>query len=217
MNGVANSSVVPPYPIWRIAKQSGNCCKDRIAKLGQAAINDFMSLNCCLRGATRILSRPGLFRLFALACMFWITTASALVDEAPPAPDIEVLRADFGLFNPAPSGEWVLTPSAVVPLKQGQHYGWSIVLRTARPWVKWREEFTLPAPPSNWASGELPAEDQTISSDRTTSILELDAVPVNGVIENIWEVAPGDPKGHYTIRVTIDGGNQQVFEFDVQE
>ena len=44
----------------------------------------------------------------------------------------------------------------------------------------------------------------------------MDAPPIDGVIQNIWVVAPGDPKGHYIMRVTIDGGNQQVFEFDVQ-
>ena len=155
--------------------------------------------------------------LFTLLCMSWTNPAFALVDEAPPAPDIEVLHAVFGLFNRAPAGELVLTPSAVVPFKKGQRYGWSIVLRTTKPKVKWREEFTLPSPPSTWGSDELPPASQTISQDRMTSIVELDAIPIDGVIENVWEVTRGDPKGHYIIRVTIDGGNHQVFEFDLQE
>jgi hypothetical protein len=164
-----------------------------------------------------ILAMPRLVCLFALFCMSWINPAFALVDETPPMPDIEVLHADFGLFNPSPTGDLMLTPSAVVPLKKGQHYGWSIVLRTSKPKVRWREELTLPSPPSTWANDELPAASQAISQDRMTSIVELDTIPIDGVIENIWEVTPGDPKGHYIIRVTIDGGNQQVFEFDLRE
>jgi hypothetical protein len=175
-----------------------------------------MPLVCCLRDAW-ILAMSRLVCLFTLSCMFWINPAFALLDEAPPEPDIEVLRADFGLFDTTQSGKWVLTPSAVVPLKQGQHYGWSILLKTSRPTVKWREEFTLPAPPSTWSGDEPAAEGQTISPNGMTSVVESDAVPINGVIEHVWEVAPGDPKGHCIIRVTIDGGNQQVFEFDVQE
>jgi hypothetical protein len=176
-----------------------------------------MPLEYCSPGVFWILAVPRLVCLFTLFCMSWINPAFALVDETPPTPDIEVLHAEFGLFNPATAGKPVLTPSAVVPFKKGQRYGWLIVLRTTKPKVKWREEFTLPSPPSTWAGDELPAASQTVSQDRMTSIVELDAIPIDGVIENVWEVAPGDPKGHYIIRVTIDGGNQQVFEFDLQE
>ena len=165
----------------------------------------------------RTVATPKGAYLLALFCMSWINPAFALLDETPPMPDIEVLHADFGLFNRALSGELVLTPSAVVPLKKGQQYGWSILLRTSKPRVRWHEELTLPSPPSSWGGDELPAAKQTISQDRMTSIVELDATPVDGVIENVWEVAPGDPKGHYIIRLTIDGGNQQVFEFDLRE
>jgi hypothetical protein len=160
---------------------------------------------------------PRLVFLFVLVCLSWTGDVFALVDETPPTPDIEVIHAEFGLFNPSPSGEWVLTPSAIVPLKKGQHYGWSILLKTNKPRVKWREEFTLPSPPRTWGGDELPVANQTISQDHLTSVVEVDAIPIEGVIENIWELAPGDPKGHYIIRVTIDGGSPQVFEFDVQE
>jgi len=160
---------------------------------------------------------PRLIFLSMLVCLSWTNTVLASVDETPPAPDIEVIHADFGLFNPSPSGGWVLTPSAIVPLRKGQHYGWSILLKTSKPTVKWREEFTLPSSPGTWGNDESPVVKQTVSQDRLTSVVEVEAIPVEGVIENIWEVAPGDPKGHYMIRVTIEGGNPQVFEFDVQE
>ncbi|MGA7949059.1 MAG: hypothetical protein WCA45_02735 [Thiobacillaceae bacterium] len=85
----------------------------------------------------RTVATPKGAYLLALFCMSWINPAFALLDETPPMPDIEVLHADFGLFNRALSGELVLTPSAVVPLKKGQQYGWSILLRTSKPRVRW--------------------------------------------------------------------------------
>ncbi|MGA7179984.1 MAG: hypothetical protein WBX11_10410 [Thiobacillaceae bacterium] len=159
---------------------------------------------------------PRLVCLSMLFCMSWPPFAFALVDETPPTPPVEVLRADFGLFNASPSGGWILTRTSIIPLKKGQHYGWSILLKTNKPVVKWREEFTLPSPPVSWVSDGLTDPSQTISPDHMTSILEVDAIPVNGVIRNVWEVTAGDPKGHYRIRVTIEGDNQQVFEFDVR-
>ena len=160
---------------------------------------------------------PRLLRLFMLLCLSWANPVFALLDETPPIPDIEVIRAEFGLFNSSPSGEWVLTPSSIVPFKKGQHYGWSILLKTSKPRVKWREEFTLPSPPSTWGNDEFSVVHQTVTRDRLTSVVEVDAIPINGVIQSIWEVVPGDPQGHYIIWVTIDGGNPQLFEFDVRE
>ncbi len=152
-----------------------------------------------------------------LFCLSWASTAFALVEETPASPDVEVIRADFGRFDNAPSGAWILTTSASVPLKVGQHYGWSILLKTSKPVVKWREEFTLPSAPATWSDGDSPDPRPTLSSDRKISVLEVEAEPVRDTIDHMWEVAPGDPEGHYVIRVTIDGGNEQVFEFDVHK
>ncbi|MGO9446862.1 MAG: hypothetical protein ACLPXB_19105 [Thiobacillaceae bacterium] len=141
--------------------------------------------------------------------------ACASIDATPPQPDIEIIRAEFGLFNHTDSGELAFHPSRVVPFKEGQQYGWSILLRTTQRKIKWREVLTLPSSPTSW-EGDLQGAVQRISADRRTSIIEGEVTPVNGVIENVWEVAPGDPVGHYVIEVTINGANQQVFEFEVQ-
>jgi hypothetical protein len=155
----------------------------------------------------------GLWGVFCLCCGL---PAQASFDLSPPPPEIEVLSAQFGLFAPNSAGRLVLTPSKIVPDRKGQRYGWAIRLQTTRPTVRWREELTLPAAPATWGGEELPPDIQTISRDNRTSVIQADVVPVNGMIENVWEVAPGDPRGHYVIRVTIDGANLQVFEFDVK-
>jgi hypothetical protein len=178
-----------------------------------------MALECVLSGdlISRIPTMSRLVRLFLFLSLSWGAPGFAMLDKTPPAPDIEVIHAEFGLYYASPSGEWVLTPSATVPLEKGQHYGWSILLKTTKPRVKWREEFTLPSPPKSWGGEQMPVAMQTISPDHLTSVLEVDAIPVGGVIENMWEVEPGDPEGHYMIRVTIDGGSAQVFEFEVRK
>ncbi len=157
-------------------------------------------------------------RLVALLiCLFAAYPARAAVDATPEPPDLEVLRADFGLFDTTPSGSWILTTTTSVPLKVGQHYGWSILLKTTKPVVRWREEFTLPSAPVTWGGGDSPDPRRTVSADRKTSVLEVEAVPKRNTIDHMWEVVAGDPEGHYVIRVTIDGANEQVFEFDVHK
>jgi hypothetical protein len=36
------------------------------------------------------------------------------------------------------------------------------------------------------------------------------------VIFNFWSIAPGDPKGRYTLRVMLEGMLVSSFEFDVE-
>jgi hypothetical protein len=138
----------------------------------------------------------------------------ASINEATPIFETETIRAEFGVFIPTESGELILKPSKIVPLKEGQQYGWSMLLRTKKPKLKWREEFTLPSVPTIW-NGDLSDATQSISQDKKTSVIEKEVIPTNGTIESIWEVAPGDPSGHYIIKVTVDGDINQVFEFDI--
>lgn len=127
----------------------------------------------------------------------------------------EVVRAEFGLFNPPGSGKPAFAPVKVVPLVPNQGYGWIILLRTDKQKIKWREEFTLPAKPGTWGEPE-PLGARSVSSDGRVSMTEREVTLDRGVIFNTWAVAPGDPKGHYVIRVFIEGTLARVFEFDVQ-
>jgi hypothetical protein len=40
--------------------------------------------------------------------------------------------------------------------------------------------------------------------------------PQGSIIYNVWTVAPGEPKGRYVIRVTVEGSAERTFEFDVR-
>ena len=127
----------------------------------------------------------------------------------------EVVRADFGLFNPPESGRPLFVPAKVVPLTPNQGYGWIMLLRTDKPKIKWREEFALPVKPDTWGDPE-PLGSRSVSTDGRVSITEREVSPDRGIILNSWAVAPGDPKGRYVIRVFVEGSLARVFEFDVQ-
>lgn len=155
-----------------------------------------------------------LFSLFAMS--FFTPVIASPLDQPVNATDsYEVVYADFGLFNHPNSGKPPFLPSKVIPLTQYQSYGWVIHLRTDKQKIKWKEEFTLPEKPSTWG-GPAVFGTQKISTDGRVSVTEREVSPNNGEIFNMWQVAPGDPKGRYTIRVFIEGALVRVFEFDVQ-
>lgn len=135
--------------------------------------------------------------------------------ENPLTPEVTIILAEFGLFNPLATGEDLFVVSRKVPLKENQSFGWVIILGTKKPNIKWREELTLPVAPSTWGSKEA-FGGHTISDDGRTSIIEREVMPYQGVISHSWAVAPGDPKGRYVIRVIVENRLEEVFEFDVQ-
>ena len=141
---------------------------------------------------------------FLLAMLCLAPTASA----APPA--FKVLKAEFGVVSP--NG---FRPSAKVPLRGGQGFGWVIQLEIDRESVKWREEIRMPAAPASWRVEDKEAR-HTLSADRRTSILERESRLEDGVVYNFWQLEPGDPKGRYTMRVMIEGLLVSTFEFDVE-
>lgn len=129
--------------------------------------------------------------------------------------DVQIIRAEFGLFQPSTTGNTLFIPAKTVPLVVGQIYGWRIVLKTNKARVKWREEFTLPLAPSTWGDAETHGIN-SVSENRRVSVMEREDAPVDGVMFNSWAVAAGDPKGHHLMRVLIDNRYEQVFEFDIQ-
>ena len=156
-----------------------------------------------------------LFLLLVFTMGFPAMAASPNGAAAEPS-GYEVLRTEFGLFNnKVTSGQPTFVPTTVVPLTPTQGYGWVIQLRTAKPKIKWREEFTLPATPKSWGGPE-PLGTRSMSTDGRTSVTEREVSPDQGLIFNSWTVARGDPRGRYVIRVFIEGTLAKVFEFDVE-
>ena len=103
-----------------------------------------------------------------------------------------------------------LVPASKVPLSPGVTYGWVIKVATKEPAVRWREEFTLPSAPDYWPAGVA------VSADRRTSTTERETYVINETIQNFWTVVKGDPAGMYVIHITLEGGEEVTFRFDVK-
>jgi hypothetical protein len=153
--------------------------------------------------------------LIVLFALFFVTEVWGNLPGHPIGQQIEVISAEFGLFNPPESGKPIFIPTRSVPFVENQVYGWIIVIKTNKPKIKWREEFTLPSSPITWGGSETQGLN-TISHDRKTSVIEREIKLDRGLISNRWTIAPGDPKGRYVIHVIIDGIMERTFEFDVQ-
>lgn len=132
------------------------------------------------------------------------------------AADVEIVRSEFGLFYPmAGDGQPAFVPTMSVPLLKGQAYGWVVEIKTKAKVVRWREDFTLPSSPATWGAPE-PFGSRATSDDGRSTITEREVHPKNGVLFNYWAVAPGDPKGIYRMRISIEGREIRTFEFEVK-
>ena len=134
---------------------------------------------------------------------------------ALPAPTIEVLRAEFGLFaSAADTRDTAFTPSTVVPLRVGQRYGWVIEVGGATRSLSVREEYLLPM--ANKPASDPVSENLAVALQRRNQISQRQMVPVDGKIYGEWSVGPREPAGHRHLEVLIEGRVAAGFEFDVQ-
>ncbi|MBD2612208.1 hypothetical protein VF14_33910 [Nostoc linckia z18] len=126
---------------------------------------------------------------------------------------ITVSNAEFGLKRVDTKGNVTIFQTTTVPLQEGNVYGWRMKLKNYQGEVKWREVLRLPKPPQTWGTDN--GENFSISADGTTSITRRTQPATDGVIENFWTIAPGDPLGKYKIEVYIDDRLINTFEFEV--
>ncbi len=129
------------------------------------------------------------------------------------AKQITVINAEFGLKRVDSKGNVTIFQTTRVPLQEGNAYGWRIKLKDYQGEVKWREVLRLPKPPETWGTDN--GEDFSISADGTTSVTRRTQSPPNGVIENFWTIAPGDPVGNYKIEVYANDRLLSTFEFEL--
>ncbi|MDR2874633.1 MAG: hypothetical protein LBV44_01705 [Methylobacillus sp.] len=145
----------------------------------------------------------------------FLLSGGAMLFAAPTqaADDVEIVSSSFGLFYDLDSDNPAFVPTNLVPLTPKQSYGWIIQVSTDKPQIKWREEFTLPAKPETWGIDDSTSR---TSADGLTTTTERTVAAEDGILYNVWDVAPGDPKGHYVMRVFVDDKLAATFEFDVQ-
>lgn len=148
---------------------------------------------------------------------------NTVLAEAPPeisqslkTKQINVKKAEFGVRIVDSQGKANFFPTTKVPLKKGDAYGWRITLQNYRGKVKWREVLRLPKPPETWATPEKD-DNFSLSGDGTTAVTTRTQTVKNGVIENYWKIAPGDPLGKHRIEVYVDDRLISIFEFETVE
>jgi hypothetical protein len=128
----------------------------------------------------------------------------------------KVSKSEFGVRIVNSQGQANFFPTMKVPLKKGDAYGWRITLQNYRGKVKWREVLRLPKAPETWATPEK-NENFSLSADGTTAVTTRTQTVKNGVIENYWKIAPGDPLGKHRIEIYIDDSLISIFEFETVE
>ncbi|WP_224091775.1 hypothetical protein [Nostoc sp. MS1] len=126
---------------------------------------------------------------------------------------INISKAEFGVATLDAGGKFNFTPTIKVPLVEGNKYGWRIQIQGVKGQVTWREVLRLPKAPQTWATDD--GENFTLSADGTEAVTKRTQLPKNGVIENFWTIAPGDPPGKHIIYVYVDERLVGNFEFEI--
>lgn len=138
---------------------------------------------------------------------------------APPKPveaPIEVISAEFGIFDQSTPDELVFEPTNVVPHRQGQRYGWVIEVRTGKRALSVSEEYLIAVPPKAPQKDDAVSESLNIPSQRRNQVSQRQLVPVEGRIYGEWSVGPNEPAGHRHLQVLIEGQSAASFEYDVR-
>ena len=135
---------------------------------------------------------------------------------AQPRPDrLVIVSAEVGLFGPPAAPASRFLPAAVLPLKDGQEFGWKISLRTTKKSVRVWEELTLPSEPRTWGDPE-PGLKRKTSPDGRTATTEQWLAPVDGIISSRWSVTSGDPRGAWVLKVRVEDQAERVFRLDAR-
>lgn len=143
----------------------------------------------------------------ALACLLAAAGAAA-------APEVEIVSAEFGLFEAGRGDETVFQPATVVPHAVGQRYGWIIELRTQKRSLAVREEYVLPGK-ADAVPDEPVAKNLHVPDLRRSQVSQRQLVPVDGQIVGEWSVGPDEPAGRRRLRVTVEG-EAASFDFEVR-
>jgi len=157
-------------------------------------------------------------KLLFLLSLVIAGAAFAASPEKAPAPaeqGVEVINAEFGLFDVSNPKEPVFTPTQLVPHRQDQRYGWVIELRTGKRSVSVREEYLVPNPARTKSTDQID-DSLNIETPRHNQISQRQLVPVDGKIYGEWAIGPNEPAGHRRLQVLIENEVVARFEFDVK-
>jgi hypothetical protein len=161
-------------------------------------------------------------RTLLLLMIFLSSVALAAPPVQKEAP-IEIVSAEFGLFDASNPDELAFEPASVVPKKIGQRYGWVIEVRTRKRSLAVREEYLLPtsataAAPSSEAKAAADPAIGTLNIPllRRNQVSQRQLVPVEGRIFGEWSIGPGEPAGQRHLQVIIEGQLGADFKYEVR-
>lgn len=135
----------------------------------------------------------------------------SLLSAAP----VDVVGAEFGIFDVSNPKETLFVPTRVVPHKAGTRYGWVIEINTRQRSLSVREEYLLPSPLKATQGGE-DGRVAVIPFERRNQVSQRQLVPVDGRIIGDWEIGPGEPRGPRHLQVVVEGSVVADFEYEVR-
>jgi hypothetical protein len=144
-----------------------------------------------------------------------IAFVSALCLAGPQEAPIEIVAAEFGIFDASDPKELVFEPTTIVPHKEGQRYGWVIEVRTKKRSLAVREEYLLPTAATE-AGATLTPSGGTIPLPRRNQVSQRQLVPVGGRIYGEWAIGAGEPPGKRHLQVIIEGQVAGSFDYEVK-
>lgn len=130
---------------------------------------------------------------------------------------VQIVSAEFGLFDTSDLRATVFEPATVIPHKEGQRYGWIIELRTKKRSVEVREEYLLPTVASETGATMSPdGQKLDIPLPKRHQVSQRQLVPVRGQIIGEWAIGPGEPTGKRHLQVIVEGQIGGSFEYEVR-
>jgi len=149
---------------------------------------------------------------------FGLILALLLASATIHAQTVLIIDAEFGLFDASNPKELVIEPTRVVPLREGQRYGWIVQMRTKRRSVSVREEYILPnAETEAGPRGDLKHEATlSIPLPRRSQVSQRQLTLNDGQIVGEWSVGPGEPPGRRHLQVIVEGIVAASFEYEVK-
>ena len=105
-----------------------------------------------------------------------------------------------------------------IPYAVGTHYGFRIDYHDSGRPVILREEFHLPGP-AHWHSAQkFVAHSHGRIMTREVQLGSYTPAPpeIHGIYIEDLQIAPGDPKGDYTVQLSLDGKAWKDFQFSIE-
>ncbi len=147
-------------------------------------------------------------------CIVFSALALLFGRDVAAAP-VQIVSAEFGIFDVSNPRETLFLPTRIVPHKVGQRYGWIIELVARQRSVSVREEYLLPSPVKA-SDGGVGTGVMVIPFERRNQVSQRQLVPADGRIFGEWEIGPGEPPGKRHLEVVVEGEVVASFEYEVK-